>query len=67
MEPLKRRFFPADERFEKAVGLGGARGRLMIDSMPTATGFSRISLNFRVISQAAFEARLGGGAETNTA
>jgi len=52
MEPLKRRFFFAEGRFEKAVGLVGAR-RLMTDSMPTANGFSRTSLNFNVISQAA--------------
>src|SRR5947207_11597058 len=52
MEPLKRRFFLPSGVSKKRSGSVGAR-RLITDSIPTATGFSRVSLNFRVITQAA--------------
>src|SRR6266851_4600832 len=51
-EPLKRRLWRPAGVSKKRSGSEGA-SRLMTDSMPTAKGFSRISLNFRVISQAA--------------
>src|SRR5258708_6800730 len=61
--PLKRRLWRPAGVSKKRSGSVGAR-RLMTDSMPTASGFSRVSLNFRVISQAASKP-LGAGLQEN--